>query len=74
MSSNKFFLKGALQDSYWVGISVMKSVDVMAFQDIKATREVYYEHSANYEMKILSKSTLDKALIVHRKTTDDEQP
>ena len=64
MSSNKFFLRYryGLQDSYWVGNSLMKTVDSVAFQKRKAMREFNNDESNNFEMEILDEGALNKAL------------
>ena len=45
MSSNKLFLKYGLQNNNWVGHSVMKPVDDVAFKKTKALREGNNEKS-----------------------------
>ena len=69
MSSNKLFLEYVLQDSPCFGHSVMKPVDYMVFQKRKATREGKNDKNENFEMEILDKGALDKALTVTFKKT-----
>ena len=70
MASNKLFLKDVLQDSCWVSHSVMKSVGAVEFQKIKSMREGKNDKSDNFEMGILDKGALDKALTVSGNTLD----
>ena len=48
MSRNKFFLKGGPKDNRWVRKSVIKPVDVVTFQTIKAIREGKNDKSENF--------------------------
>ena len=46
----------------WVGHSVMKPVDDVAFQKRKALREGNNEKSKNFEIDILDEGALDKVM------------
>ena len=48
MSSARLFLKCGLQDIHWVGHSVMKPVDDVEFQEIKAMREGNNNKTENF--------------------------
>ena len=74
MSSNRLLVKDDLQDNHLVGHSVMNPVDAMVFQKRKVTREGNYESSKNFEMEFLDKGSLDKALMVPEKATNNKQP
>ena len=50
MSYNKLFLKDGLHDNNFVGKSVMKPVDDVAFQKRKATEKGNNDESDNFEM------------------------
>ena len=64
MPSKKFFVKYALQDIHWVGHSVMKPVDAVQFQNIKATIKRINEPIENFEIMIFYENALDKVLVI----------
>ena len=64
MSSNMIIIKYGIQYNYWVGRSVMKTVDDVAFKKRNSMIEVNDESSENFEMEVLSEVALDKALMV----------
>ena len=64
MSSNMIIIKYGIQYNYWVGHSVMKTVDDVAFKKRNSMIEVNDESSEKFEMEVLSEVALDKALMV----------
>ena len=62
MSYNKFFLKDGLHDKHWVGYSVMKHFDAVAFNKINSLREGSNDKSDNFYMEIIDEGVIDKAL------------
>ena len=62
MKYSRLFLKYGLEENHWVGHSVMKPVDVVAFQKRKAPREVINDWGENFEIDIFDEIALDKAL------------
>ena len=62
MSSDELFLKDCLQNNHWVGKSVIKPVDDVASQKIKALREGNNDKIENFETEILDEGALDKSL------------
>ena len=64
MSPNKFFVKYGLEDNHWYGNSVMKPVDAVQFQNIKATIKRINEPIENFEIMIFYENALDKVLVI----------
>ena len=62
MFSNQLFLKDGLHNNNWVGNSVIKHVDATELKKRKAPRERTNEKSNNFEMEIIDKGALNKAL------------
>ena len=60
MSSYKSLVKDGIQDNNWVGHRVLEPVDVVAFNKIKALREVNNYKQNYFELYILDEGALDK--------------
>ena len=59
-------------DNHWVGHSVIKPVDAVDAQKIKATRQVNNSKINYFEMDITDEGALDKSLQVTGKSLDEK--
>ena len=57
-----FFCKDSWQSNHWVGNSMTKPVDDVAFQKRWSTREVNNDEQKNLEMETLDEGAIDKTM------------
>ena len=63
ISSNKFFMKDGLQESNFVGNSLIKPADTVVTQKRNSMRKVNNESSENFEIKYLDECALYEVLL-----------